>query len=347
MYSLHGFDAVIRPDSGQVCQSLIVSSYWMPGSAHCPGGLGDLVEEALGVDGLDDRAVRAGAQAELGALLDRAHELVADPDRVVGVLVLDAGDVLAAEVHVEAGVAQRADLVLFARLGVDELLDVGVVDVEDDHLGRTTGGATGLDGSGGRVGTAHERDRTGRGAAGGEQLLAGADAGEVQAGTGAALEDHSLFAVPVEDRVHRVVDGEDEAGADLLRRRRPDVEPHRRVEAEDLVQQGVGELVLEDLGVGGGGEVAVLLAGPAVGEDDAVDQLAQGPLAGVAADRAAEVLGGDDRGGDDRPEVGELDATLLEDDLAGLPVVLDDVATLPGDLVVRVDAWRGVDALDA
>src|SRR5262249_33462712 len=35
MYSLHGLDAAIRPDSGQVCQSLMVSSYWMPGSAHC------------------------------------------------------------------------------------------------------------------------------------------------------------------------------------------------------------------------------------------------------------------------------------------------------------------------
>src|SRR6195952_4031748 len=34
MYSEHGFEAVIRPDSGQVCQSLIVSSYWIPGSAH-------------------------------------------------------------------------------------------------------------------------------------------------------------------------------------------------------------------------------------------------------------------------------------------------------------------------
>ena len=33
-YSLHGLLAVIRPDSGQVCQSLIVPSYWMPGSAH-------------------------------------------------------------------------------------------------------------------------------------------------------------------------------------------------------------------------------------------------------------------------------------------------------------------------
>src|SRR5579859_845087 len=34
MYSEHGLDAVMRPDSGLVCQSLIVSSYWMPGSAH-------------------------------------------------------------------------------------------------------------------------------------------------------------------------------------------------------------------------------------------------------------------------------------------------------------------------
>src|SRR5450755_1806486 len=34
MYSEHGLDAVMRPVSGVVCQSLMVSSYWMPGSAH-------------------------------------------------------------------------------------------------------------------------------------------------------------------------------------------------------------------------------------------------------------------------------------------------------------------------
>src|SRR5581483_8364587 len=38
-YSLQGLDAVIRPDSGLVCQSLIVSSYWMPGSAHSQAAL--------------------------------------------------------------------------------------------------------------------------------------------------------------------------------------------------------------------------------------------------------------------------------------------------------------------
>src|SRR5918996_1435052 len=34
MYSLHGFDALIRPEFGQVCHSLIVVSYWTPGSAQ-------------------------------------------------------------------------------------------------------------------------------------------------------------------------------------------------------------------------------------------------------------------------------------------------------------------------
>src|SRR5712692_6324141 len=38
-YSLHGLDAVILPDSGHVCQSLIVSSYWIPGSAHSQAAL--------------------------------------------------------------------------------------------------------------------------------------------------------------------------------------------------------------------------------------------------------------------------------------------------------------------
>src|SRR5918999_546347 len=34
MYSEHGLDALIRPLTGQVCQSLIVVSYWTPGSAQ-------------------------------------------------------------------------------------------------------------------------------------------------------------------------------------------------------------------------------------------------------------------------------------------------------------------------
>ena len=34
MYSEHGFDALIRPVFGHVCHSLMVVSYWTPGSAQ-------------------------------------------------------------------------------------------------------------------------------------------------------------------------------------------------------------------------------------------------------------------------------------------------------------------------
>src|SRR3954453_11156938 len=34
MYSEHGFDALLRPDAGDVCHWLIVVSYWTPGSAQ-------------------------------------------------------------------------------------------------------------------------------------------------------------------------------------------------------------------------------------------------------------------------------------------------------------------------
>src|SRR4029079_13312360 len=46
MYSEHGLDAVIRPVSGLVCQSLIVSSYCRPGSAHSPAALLILVNSS-------------------------------------------------------------------------------------------------------------------------------------------------------------------------------------------------------------------------------------------------------------------------------------------------------------
>jgi hypothetical protein len=92
------------------------------------------------------------------------------------------------------------------------------------------------------------------------------------------------------------------------------------------VQQHPGELVLEDLGVVLGGEVAVLLAGLGVGEHHAVDELAQAPLALLGADRAAEVLGGDDRGGVDATRSRGTPRRAARRRLAGLPVRLDDVA---------------------
>jgi hypothetical protein len=83
-------------------------------------------------------------QVPVGVVDDGLHELVGDAHRVVGVLVLDRVKLSAVEIHVEAGVAQGAGLALLRDLAPDELLDVGVVDVEDDHLGGTAGLAADL-----------------------------------------------------------------------------------------------------------------------------------------------------------------------------------------------------------
>src|SRR5688572_7385391 len=90
----------------------------------------------------------------------------------------------------------------------------------------------------------------------------------------------------------------------------------------------------------------MLLAGPAVPADNAVDELTQAGLALLRADSAAEVLGGDDVGGVDAPEIRELDAALLEVDRAVAPVRHDDVASLPGHLVIGVHAVGGPHPLD-
>ncbi len=169
-----------------------------------------------------------------------------------------------------------------------------------------------------------------------------ADLRQVDTGTGAALEDDALLAVPVEDRAHLVVDRQDEAGARLLRDvLDADVEPHRAVERGALRDEDVLQLVAEGLGLVLVGEVVALAAPLDDRVDDPVDHLAQRVLALGRAERAAEVLLGDDVGGVDRPGRGELDVELLERDRAVLPVGDPCVTALPHDLVVRVDTRRG------
>ena len=165
MYSVHGLLAVIRPDSGQVCQSLIVSSYWMPGSAHAQAAWAILWNRSLASTVSMTSPVLASRSKLLPSSTARMNSC-RHADRVVRVLVLDADDVLTAEVHVEAGVAQDADLLLLSRFGLDEHGDIGMVHVEHDHLGGAAGGAAGLDRARGGVGAAHEAHRAAGGAAG-------------------------------------------------------------------------------------------------------------------------------------------------------------------------------------
>ena len=48
MYSEHGFEALIRPEFGQVFQRLIVVSYCTPGSPQLPGAFGHLGQHVAG-----------------------------------------------------------------------------------------------------------------------------------------------------------------------------------------------------------------------------------------------------------------------------------------------------------
>lgn len=123
-----------------------------------------------------------------------------------------------------------------------------------------------------------------------------------------------------------------------------DVEPHRAVERCPLGDQDVLQLVVERIGLGLVGEVAAFDAPGGDGVGHAIDDLLERPLALGKAQRAAEVLLRHDVGGIERPVGGELDAQLLERNRAVLPVGDPRVATLPLDLVVRVNPgavkWR-------
>ena len=119
-----------------------------------------------------------------------------------------------------------------------------------------------------------------------------------------------------------------------------DVEPDGRVEGGLLVDEQVGELGEEDLGVLVGGEVAVALAPVADGLGDAGDEVADALFALGGADLAVQVLAGDDVGRGDRPVAGDFDVLLLEDEVA-LEVLDDGVAEFPLEFVIGVDAGLG------
>ena len=127
------------------------------GIAAEPGGLGDLAHDVARLVGLYRLVALDGVGGEVAVALVGAHELVADADGVVGVLEEDGGIGLGIGAGaVVAGLDQREGLGFFLGLALDEVHDVGMVDVEDDHLGRAARLAAGLDDAGKGVEAAHE-----------------------------------------------------------------------------------------------------------------------------------------------------------------------------------------------
>ena len=93
-------------------------------------------------------------------------------EALVGVRPLVAGFHDRVQVAIEQPAAgdQRGDLFLLDHLPVDELLDVGMVEIEHDHLGRAACRAARLDGAGGAVADLEEAHQAARFAAAGERF---------------------------------------------------------------------------------------------------------------------------------------------------------------------------------
>src|SRR4029453_724775 len=130
-------------------------------------------------------------------------------------------------------------------------------------------------------------------------------------GAGAVLEEHALGLGEREDRVHRVAARVDEAGRALRLRLDADVEPDGRIERGDLVDQDRGELVVERVAVGGGAEVAALLAVPGDRPGDALDELPHGRFAFRGSYASMEILLDHDIRCCLRPRLGHLDVLLF------------------------------------
>ncbi len=141
------------------------------GIAAVPGGVGDLAQQVARLEGL--RPGRPSFTARVLKSPSRTHgvhEVVGHAHGVVGVLEEDGRVGLGVRTAaVVAVLDQRPGLGFFLLLALDEVDDVRMVDVEDDHLGGAARLAAGLDDAGEGVEALHEAERAAGGAAAGER----------------------------------------------------------------------------------------------------------------------------------------------------------------------------------
>jgi hypothetical protein len=314
------------------------------GIATDPRRLGDLPHEAPGLVGVHGLTGDHRARLPLAIVHYGAHEVVCHAHAVVGVLEEHRRVGGPGERAVVPGVDERPRLLLFLDLAIDELFDVRMVDVEDDHLRGAPGLAAGLDDARKRVETLHERDGTGRGASSGKKLTRRANGRKIRTGAGTVLEEHPLGLRKAEDRFHRVLHRIDEARGALWMFFEADVEPYGAVERRLLINEQVLQIVAERLEVVFAREI-VLLSGPRGNRvHDASDELLDAPLALGRTDHAAKILGDNNVGRLLRPEPWNFDVALLED-YRPLLIADDGRPHLPFDLVEWIDSFTGEEPL--
>ena len=192
--------------------------------------------------------------------------------------------------HVRSG-HHGGHFLLLDHLPVNESLDIRVVEIEGDHLGRATGGSAGLDRARGPIADAQERHQTRRGPATGKSLTGAAKIREIGPGPGTILEQARLAHPQIHDAAfidkvvrHRL----DKTGMGLwvfvgivrlgqaVRRRiykimpvgltrdtigimKAGVEPLGRIGSGNLVGEHITQLVMKCLSILSGIEITVLL----------------------------------------------------------------------------------------
>ena len=129
--------------------------------AALPGGLGDLVHQVARLVALYRLALAHRTGHKVTILHHGLHELVVDPDRVVGVLEEDgAVGIGIRSAGVIALCRQGKGLGLFLLLALDKVHDVGMVDIEDHHLGGAARLAARLDNARKGVKALHKAQRS-------------------------------------------------------------------------------------------------------------------------------------------------------------------------------------------
>ncbi|MNV19016.1 hypothetical protein D3C71_1098590 [compost metagenome] len=195
---------------------------------------------------------------------------------------------------------ESSNLLLLVHLPVDIGFDIGMVGINNHHLGGAAGGAAGLDGAGCAIADLEEAHQAGGAAAAGKLFAFAAQIGEVGAGAGTIFEQARFTYPQVHDAafVDEVVfDGLDEAGMRLrmfvsgfglgqlagegidiemalagainaIGPVQAGVEPLRGVRRNALGGEHIGKLVAEGEGIFFGREIFALPApiGPGAGQ---------------------------------------------------------------------------------
>ena len=126
-----------------------------------PGGFGNLPHQVARAIDLGGPAVGDAPRRPILVVHHRLHELVGDAHAVVGVLEEDGAVSITVQRRIVARVHQRPGLALLFRLAPDKIQNVGMVNVQDDHLRRPARLSAGLDDTREGVVTLHEGKGTG------------------------------------------------------------------------------------------------------------------------------------------------------------------------------------------